>query len=88
MLRDIEYFQSRLGKIDGFEDASEYLTNIVKSKEIKSAAAPAATPAAADNPEEKQPSEGGESPATDTNSGTEKMTEELAAQVGSAQTGS
>jgi vacuolar protein sorting-associated protein 54 len=36
MLRDVEYFQSRLGKIDGFEDAAEYLTNIIKSKEIKS----------------------------------------------------
>ncbi|KAL2018322.1 hypothetical protein VTK56DRAFT_925 [Thermocarpiscus australiensis] len=34
MLRDVEYFQSRLGKIDGFEDAGEHLMKIIKSKEV------------------------------------------------------
>lgn len=83
MLRDIEYFESRLGKIDGFEDASEYLTDIVKSKEVKSAATPA------DKPEEKQSSESSqssESPATDTNNGTEQ--ELVEAQVAAPEAGS
>jgi vacuolar protein sorting-associated protein 54 len=34
MLRDVEFFQSRLGKIDGFEDAGEYLVNIIKNKRV------------------------------------------------------
>lgn len=91
MLRDIEYFESRLGKIDGFEDVGEYLANIVKSKVISSAASPPAgtSAAAADKPEEKQPSEGStETPsAADTNNGTEKVSEELAAQAGEVQKG-
>ncbi|KAK3944967.1 vacuolar protein sorting-associated protein 54 [Diplogelasinospora grovesii] len=32
MLRDIELFESRLGKIDGFEDAGEYLRSIIKNR--------------------------------------------------------
>jgi hypothetical protein len=39
MLRDIDYFTARLGKIDGFDDAGEYLANIIKSKEIQQTAA-------------------------------------------------
>lgn len=46
MLHDVEFFQSRLGKIDGFGDAGEYLTTIIKSKEIKSAAPPETAPTA------------------------------------------
>ncbi len=34
MLRDVEFFQSRLGKIDGFEDAGDYLVKIIKSNKI------------------------------------------------------
>ncbi|KAK4127633.1 Vps54-domain-containing protein [Parathielavia appendiculata] len=56
MLRDVEYFQSRLGKIDGFEDAGDHLLNIIKSKKIVTpepvtATAPPA-PAPAADPEE------------------------------------
>ncbi|EON98636.1 putative garp complex component protein [Phaeoacremonium minimum UCRPA7] len=43
MLRDVDFFQAKLGKIDGFGDAGEYLTTIIKSKKI---AAPAAAPPA------------------------------------------
>lgn len=35
MLRDIELFTSKLGKLDGFGDAGEYLTKIINGKEIK-----------------------------------------------------
>ncbi|GAB1314385.1 Vacuolar protein sorting-associated protein 54 [Madurella fahalii] len=49
MLGDVEYFQSRLGKIDGFEDAGDYLIKIIKSKEV-TAPEPAPAPAAASAP--------------------------------------
>ncbi len=39
MIRDVEHFQSRLGKIDGFGDAGEHLMAIVKSKEVEKKAA-------------------------------------------------
>ena len=35
MLQDVEFFSSRLGKIDGFGDAGDFLTNIANSKEVK-----------------------------------------------------
>lgn len=35
MLRDMEFFASRLGKINGFGDTGDFLANIVKSKEVK-----------------------------------------------------
>ena len=34
-LRDVDFFQTRLGKIAGFGDASEYLANIVRSKVVE-----------------------------------------------------
>ncbi|KAK3325399.1 Vps54-like protein-domain-containing protein [Apodospora peruviana] len=43
MLRDVEYLQSRLGKIDGFEDAGDHLVNIISRKEIKAPPAPASS---------------------------------------------
>lgn len=67
MVRDIDYFESRLVKLDGFEDAAEYLRNIAKSKEVKSAdPPPAPEPAPADEPEEgeeEKSSVGDEQPA-------------------------
>ncbi|KFG85430.1 vacuolar sorting protein [Metarhizium anisopliae] len=35
MLHDIEFFESKLGKLDGFGDTAEYLTTIIKSKQAK-----------------------------------------------------
>lgn len=35
MMRDVEYFQTKLAKFDGFGDAGDVLANIVKTKEIK-----------------------------------------------------
>ncbi|TWU73462.1 hypothetical protein ED733_004948 [Metarhizium rileyi] len=35
MLHDIEFFESKLGKIDGCGDTGEYLTTIIKSKQVK-----------------------------------------------------
>ena len=34
MLRDVEYFTTRLSRIDGFGDAGEYLATIIKTKQI------------------------------------------------------
>lgn len=85
MLRDVEFFESRLGKIDGFEDAGEHLTNIIKSKEVKevkTAAAPTPAPAAAAtaDAEGKQSSEASsDATVTDANNGTAGATEDTAA---------
>ncbi|KID81959.1 vacuolar sorting protein [Metarhizium guizhouense ARSEF 977] len=35
MLRDIEFFESNLGKLDGCGDTAEYLTTVIKSKQAK-----------------------------------------------------
>ncbi|EFY97037.2 Vps54-like protein [Metarhizium robertsii ARSEF 23] len=35
MLHDIEFFESNLGKLDGFGDTVEYLTTIIKAKQVK-----------------------------------------------------
>ncbi|KAJ8128913.1 hypothetical protein O1611_g4718 [Lasiodiplodia mahajangana] len=45
MLQDVEFFQSKLGKVDGCGDTGEYLSKIIKSKQVKNLApvAPAAT---------------------------------------------
>ncbi|KAL1870288.1 hypothetical protein VTK73DRAFT_2702 [Phialemonium thermophilum] len=47
MLRDIEYFESRLGKIDGFDDTGKYLADIVKAKEVEQPTLTAASTTAA-----------------------------------------
>lgn len=38
MLRDVDLFTVKLGKLDGFGDAGEYLERIVAAKEVESAA--------------------------------------------------
>ncbi|KAG6116356.1 hypothetical protein E4U14_000271 [Claviceps sp. LM454 group G7] len=35
MLRDVEFFSTKLGKVEGFGDAGDFLTNIVKAKEVR-----------------------------------------------------
>lgn len=47
MLRDVESFNVRLGKIDGFDEVGDSLLNIVKAKEIKAPATPPPPAAAA-----------------------------------------
>ncbi|OAR04465.1 hypothetical protein LLEC1_04422 [Akanthomyces lecanii] len=61
MLRDIELFKSTLGTLDGFGDAGELLTDIVKGKEI---AAEAVAPSAESAKETKQ-EEGGKQDKAD-----------------------
>ncbi|KAG6240863.1 hypothetical protein E4U24_006323 [Claviceps purpurea] len=36
MLRDVEFFSTKLGKIEGFGDAGDFLADIVKAKEVRS----------------------------------------------------
>lgn len=94
MLRDVEYFQSRLSKMDGFEDAGEHLTNIIKSRGVKPPTAPPAlptpsepaappTPAASEPP---APAESATSPpvtsSTPTPQPSEESSAELRAQIG------
>jgi vacuolar protein sorting-associated protein 54 len=52
MLRDVEFFQSRLGKIDGFEDAGDYLVKVIKNKQV---IAPPPLPAPAPEPAPSPP---------------------------------
>lgn len=40
MLRDIEYFQTKLQHIDGFGETGNYLRDIIKAKQVKSASPP------------------------------------------------
>lgn len=61
MLRDVDFFIAKLGKLDGFRDAGDYLKGIVNSKEIKSAAA-------SPPPSEKQADGGSETTASARNS--------------------
>ena len=35
MLRDVEYFSSKLGNLDGFGDAGDFLAGIVNAKEVQ-----------------------------------------------------
>lgn len=51
MLGDVEFFSAKLSKIDGFNDAGDFLANIVKSKEVE-VEAPAAAEEPADGGEE------------------------------------
>lgn len=55
MLRDTEFFKSRISKIDGAGDIGDHIVNIVNAKAV--AAQPKPTkepPTAADEPTEKQ----------------------------------
>ncbi|KAL2269730.1 hypothetical protein VTJ83DRAFT_1914 [Remersonia thermophila] len=44
MLRDIELFRTRLGKIDGFEDAGDYLASVIRSKMVTAPPPPSPPP--------------------------------------------
>lgn len=43
MLRDVEFFKTKLQHIDGFGDTGDYLMGIIKSKQVKSASPPPAS---------------------------------------------
>lgn len=61
MLRDIEHLSTRLGKIEGFGDLSEYLIKIVKSKDVRpSTPPPAPSPSAEEGKEGEKEGEQGE----------------------------
>lgn len=62
MLRDIGHFEARLGSLDGFEDAGEYLRGIVKAKEVASPPPPPAAPVAEQPGETKKAGEAEEKP--------------------------
>lgn len=59
MLRDVDFFIAKLGKLDGFRDAGDYLKGIINSKEIKTAPSP---------PSEKQADGGSETTVSTTTS--------------------
>ena len=47
MLRDVEYFKTRIGGLDGAGDAGDYIVNLVKEKSVPVAKAAAPEPAPA-----------------------------------------
>lgn len=51
MLRDFEFFKTKLQHIDGFGNTGDYLIDIVKSKQVKSASPP---PPSEEKTEEKK----------------------------------
>ena len=53
MLRDVEFFRSRLSKLDGSADIGDYVFNIVNNKAVKEAAPLVDTPAKMDEKAEK-----------------------------------
>lgn len=50
MIQDVDVFINKLQKVDGFGDAGDYLTNIVKSKKVEADAPAAPAPAPAPSP--------------------------------------
>lgn len=44
MLRDIEFFKTKLQHIDGFGDTGNHLVEIIKAKQVKSASPPPPPP--------------------------------------------
>ncbi|KAG5940631.1 hypothetical protein E4U53_007555 [Claviceps sorghi] len=54
MLRDVEFFSAKLGKIEGFGDAGSFLTDIVKSKDVRPKTPDATEKEAAPADEEKE----------------------------------
>lgn len=61
MLRDIEHLSTRLGKVEGFGDLSEYLIKIVKGKDVRpSTPPPAASPSTEGEGKEEEEGKEGE----------------------------
>ena len=89
ILRDIEYFQSRLAKIDGFQDAGDYLSGIVKSKDIKYPSAQAQSPPPAQAQAQAQAPAPAPTPSPDIKADTPspKGSPDLQKQVGSGSPG-
>ncbi|KAK4159371.1 vacuolar protein sorting-associated protein 54-like protein [Cladorrhinum sp. PSN259] len=55
MIRDVEFFQSRLGNIDGFEDAADYLLKVVGNKQVLKAPEPVPAPSSLAPPPTSSP---------------------------------
>ena len=68
MLHDVDFFQSRLSKIDGFGDTGDYLKGIINSKEVRTV--PTATKTGSSSGEEGESS--GESEKADAKGETEE----------------
>lgn len=53
MLRDMEFFKTKLHHIDGFGDTADELVEIIKSKQVKSASPPPPPPSEKKSSEEE-----------------------------------
>lgn len=53
MLRDLEFFKTKLQHIDGFGETADKLVEIIKSKQVKSASPPPPPPSEKKISEEK-----------------------------------
>ncbi|KAJ9148300.1 Vps54-domain-containing protein [Pleurostoma richardsiae] len=85
MLRDVGFFEAKLGKIDGFGDTGEYLTTIIESKQVKSATPPPPPAPAAPAVEPESNGDSRETAEESSEAGTEKNQDHSVAPEGPAQ---
>lgn len=78
MITDVEFFITKLSKIDGFGDAGGVLTDIAKSKEVK---ASEPSPEASEEEKPKEDGESDESSESAKSSGKEPDGEETKAEA-------
>lgn len=52
MLRDLEFFKTKLQHIDGFGDTADELVEIIRSKQVKSSPAPSEKRSSEEKPAE------------------------------------
>ena len=76
MLRDVEYFKTRIGGLDGAAETADFFVNLVKAKPVPKPKAPTPPPV---EPLERAETNGATEPIEETESTTEdKVREEQA----------
>lgn len=81
MYRDVEFLQSRLGKMDGFGDTAEHLLKIIRGKSITATPEPAPNQAPAKTPSPPPPRSPAPLDEGEKKNSTESQSELLAAQA-------
>lgn len=60
MLRDVEFFRSRISKLDGAADLGDHLVNVVNNKSVAEASKPSDPPIAKAEDNAEKPPDAGE----------------------------
>lgn len=81
MLRDLEFFKTKLQHIDGFGDTADKLVEIIKSKQVKSASPPPPPPSEKKSSEEKPAEVAKQEPALDEKKPPTELTDPAASEV-------